>query len=178
MTEHSREIRPQRLLSHFHFDQVHKVTIELWLGSLVSDSPQNGLVFHPQSWDLWVAGSILFFLLMTLYREVQHSQETQFLISLSIFYEKSAVYIVIGICAIVWMAREFFSLLLLLLLLLVSFNVDVAAATDGSGWAESIWFQCESHWRSKQLSGVFWWGHIFHLIIVGLDRDNHQDRAD
>lgn len=74
-----------------------------------------------------------------------------------------------------------FSLLLLLLLLLVSFNVDGAPATDGCGWAESIWFQCESHWRSKQLSGVFWWGHIFHLIIVsdvGLDRDNHQDRAD
>lgn len=74
-----------------------------------------------------------------------------------------------------------FSLLLLLLLLLVSFNVDGATATDGSGWAESIWFQCESHWWSKQLSGVFWWGHIFHLIIVsdvGLDRDNHQDRAD
>lgn len=45
---------------------------------------------------------------MTLYREVQHSQETQFLISLSIFDEKSAVCIVIGICAIVWMVREFF----------------------------------------------------------------------
>lgn len=181
MTEHSREIRPQCLLSHFNFDQFHKVTIELWLGSLVLDSPQNGLVFHPQSWDLWVAGSIFFLIDDTLQRSSALTRNTVSHQFIHFWWKICSSHWNWHLCHCVNGEGVFSLLLLLLLLLLVSFNVDGAAATDGSGWAESIWFQCESHWRSKQLSGVFWWGHIFHLIIVsdvGLYRDHHQDRAD